>query len=219
MYSTNHIYSPNVKAEFSDIHPLFIGEHMKTQTLFRLGALATLLTAIGYAVGELMYLFSNVETVFFAWFFVIVSAFQVFAYIALYAAQAKRGDIFLFIGFVLSIIGLLYTFMDSERRLEWRMGFLTDAQIEQRAQITSIVILNLVGNVSIMLGWIIFGFGVIRSGIFPRWAGILMMLAGAVMFVRDFFIFEYFFAVFSTAAYAWLGWSLWKNSSEATHAP
>ena len=165
------------------MHPLFIGEHMKTQTLFRLGALATLLTAIGYAVGELMYVFSNVETVFFAWFFVIVSTFQVFAYIALYTAQAKRGDIFLFIGFVLSIIGLLYTFMDSERRLEWRMGFLTDAQIEQRAQITSIVVLNLVGNVSIMLGWIIFGFGVIRSSIFPRWAGILMMLAGVAMFV------------------------------------
>jgi hypothetical protein len=186
---------------------------LKTQTLFRLGALATLLTAIGYGVGEALYLFGNVETVFFAWYFVIVSVFQVFAYIALYAAQVKRGDIFLFIGFVLSIIGLLYSFMDSERRLAWRTGVLTDAQLELAGQITSFVVLNLVGNVSIILGWVVFGFGVIRSGIFPRWAGILMMLTGVAMVVRDLFIFEYFFAALSTAAYGWLGWALWTNPS------
>lgn len=188
---------------------------MRKQTLYRLGALATLLTAVGYLAGEAMYLFGNVETIFFAWYFVIVSVFQVFAYIALYAAQVERHDIVLFIGFVLSIIGLLYSFMDSERRLAWRMGVLTDAQVEQMTQITSFMILNVVGNASIMLGWVLFGFGVIRSGIFPRWAGILMILAGVVMFVRDLFFFEYFFAVLSSVAYGWLGWALWNNSSEA----
>lgn len=30
---------------------------------------------------------------------------------------------------------------------------------------------------------------------------------------RDFFIFEYFFAALSTAAYGWLGWWLWTNPS------
>lgn len=184
---------------------------MTTQTLFRLGAIATLLTAFGYFIGEAIYLLGNVQTVFFAWYFVIVSVFQVFAYIALYAAQAKRSDIFLLIGFVVSIIGLLYSFMDSERRLAWQTGVLTEAQLAQAAQITSFVVLNLVGNISIILGWILFGFGVVRSGVFPRGAGILMILTGAIMIVRDFFIFEYFFAVLSTAAYSWLGWTLWAN--------
>jgi len=187
---------------------------MKTQTLFRLGAIATLLTAIGYLIGEAMYLFGNVQTLFFAWYFIIVSVFQVFAYIALYAAQAKRGDVILFVGFVLSILGLLYSFMDSERRLAWRTGLITDAQLAQAAQITSFTILNIIGNISIMLGWIAFGVGVIRSGIFPRWAGILMILAGVFMVIRDFFIFEYFFAVFSSLAYGWLGWALWNKTRE-----
>jgi hypothetical protein len=189
---------------------------MKTQTLFRLGAIATILTAVGYLIGEAMYLFGNVQILFFAWYFVIISVFQVFAYIALYAAQVKRGDIVLFIGFVLSILGLLYSFMDSERRLAWRTGLINDAQLAQAAQITSFAILNVIGNVSIILGWVVFGVGVIRAGIFPRWAGIFMILAGVFMVVRDLFIFEYFFAVFSSLAYGWLGWSLWNKAKEVT---
>jgi hypothetical protein len=187
---------------------------MSTQTLFRLGAIATILTAVGYFAGEAMYLFGNVQTLFFAWYFIIVSVFQVFAYIAMYAAQAKRGDIILFIGFVLSILGLLYSFMDSERRLALRAGLVTQELISKGADIGSLAFLDTVGNDFIILGWIIFGIGVIRSGFFPRRAGILMILAGVFMVVRDFFIFEYFFAILSSAAYGWLGWSLWKKSGE-----
>ena len=187
---------------------------MKTQTLFRLGAIATLITALGYLVGEAMYLFGNVQTLFFAWYFTIISVFQVFAYIALYAVQAKRGDIVLFLGFVLSILGLLYSFMDSERRLAWRTGLITDAQLAQAAQIASFAVLNIIGNAAIVLGWIVFGLGVIRSDIFPRLAGILMILAGVFMVIRDLFIFEYFFAVLSSLAYGWLGWSLWNKAQE-----
>jgi hypothetical protein len=192
---------------------------MKTEVLFRLGAIATFVTALGYFIGEAMYLFGNVQTLFFAWYFVIVSVFQVFAYFALYSAQAKRGDTILFIGFVLSIIGLLYSFMNSEGRLAAQTGLISEAQLAQAAQITSFTVLDRIGNISIILGWIIFGFGVIRADVFPRWAGMLMILAGVVMFVRDYFIFEYLFAVLSTAAYGWLGWSLWTNSGEAKYIP
>ena len=184
---------------------------MTTQTVFRLGALATLLTALGYAVGEALYLFGNVETLFFAWFFVIVSVFQVFAYMALYAAQVKRGDIIAFVGFVISIIGLLYSLMDSERRLALRAGLITEVQLEQTQQITSFILLNAVGNAALVLGWIIFGYGIVRTRVFPRWAGFLMMLTGVAMVVRDFFIFEYAFAVLAVVVYGSLGWALWKN--------
>lgn len=193
---------------------------MNTQTLFRLGALATLLTALGYLIGEIMYLFGNVETLFFAWYVVIVYVFQAFAYIALYGAQAKRGDIVLFIGFVISMIATLYTFMDTERRLALRTGLITEAQLEQAQQISSFAILSAVGNISIILGWIIFGYGVIRTGLFPRAIGIIMMLTGVAMVARDAFpVFEYLFAILSVTAYGWLGWELWKHSDEVRNTP
>lgn len=75
-------------------------------------------------------------------------------------------------------------------------------------------VLNIIGNAAIVLGWIVFGLGVIRSDIFPRLAGILMILAGVFMVIRDLFIFEYFFAVLSSLAYGWLGWSLWNKAQE-----
>ena len=188
---------------------------MKIQTLFRLGALATLLTALGYAIGEAMYLFGNVETLFFAWYVVIVYVFQAFAYIALYGAQVKQGDLVLFIGFVISMIATLYTFMDTERRLAWRTGLITEAQMEQAQQISSFAILLAIGNIAIVLGWIIFGFGVIRTGLFPRAIGIIMMLAGVAIVVRDVsLVFEYLFAILSVTAYGWLGWALWKHADE-----
>lgn len=192
---------------------------MKLQTIFRLGALATLFTALGYAIGEAMYLFGNVETLFFAWYVVFVYVFQAFAYIALYGAQVKRGDVVLFIGFVLSIIATLYTFMDTERRLAWRTGLITEAQLEQARQISSFAILLAVGNISIVLGWIIFGYGIIRTGMFPRTIGIIMMLTGLAMIVRDaFLLFEYLFAILSVTSYGWLGWSLWKHANELGNA-
>ena len=193
---------------------------MKIQTLFRLGALATLLTALGYAIGEAMYLFGNVETLFFAWYVVIVYVFQAFAYIALYCAQVKRGDLVLFIGFVISIIATLYTFMDTERRLAWRTGLITEAQMEQAQQISSFAVLLAIGNIAIVLGWIIFGFGVIRTGLFPRALGIIMMLTGVAFVVRDVsLVFEYLFAILSVTAYGWLGWALWKHADEVKATP
>jgi hypothetical protein len=193
---------------------------MKIQTLFRLGALATLLTALGYAIGEAIYLFGNAKTLFFAWYVVIVYVFQAFAYIALYVAQAKRGDIVLFIGFVISMIATLYTFMDTERRLALRTGLITEAQLEQAQQISSFAILSTVGNILTILGWVIFGYGVLRTGIFPRAIGMIMILTGVAMVVRDTsLVFEYAFAILSVTAYGWLGWALWKHSDKVMDAP
>ena len=188
---------------------------MKTQTLFRLGAIATILTAIGYFVGEAIYIFADAKTLFFAWFFIIVSVFQVFAYFALYAAQAKRGEIFLFIGFILSMINLLQAFMDSERRLAVRTDLVSEAQLAQALNISSFAVLQLVGYFSLVLGWILFGVGVIRTGIFPRGAGVLMILTGITLMIRDYFFpFEYIFALLSSAAYGWLGWALWNKPQD-----
>ena len=184
---------------------------MKTQTLFRLGALAAILTAVGFGVGESIYLFGDVETVFFAWIFIIVSVFQVFAVISLYVAQAKRGEIFTFIGFVLSIIGLLLNFMDSERRMALRTGLATQVLLEQAQSITSFLVLNAVMYWSTILGYIIFGFGTFRAGVFPRWTGILFLLVGVVLIFRDITGVEYIFAVLSVIAWGSLGWFLWKN--------
>jgi small-conductance mechanosensitive channel len=78
---------------------------MKQQTLYRLGALATLLTALGVTAGNLMYFFGRADTVFYIWYAFVVYFLWVFAYMALFAAQAKQGNLFVFLGFVLLVIG------------------------------------------------------------------------------------------------------------------
>jgi len=118
------------------------------------------------------------------------------------------------------MIATLYTFMDTERRLAWRTGLITEAQMEQAQQISSFAILLAIGNISIVLGWIIFGFGVIRTGLFPRALGMIMMLTGVAFVVRDVsLVFEYLFAILSVTAYGWLGWALWKHADEVKATP
>ena len=65
-----------------------------------------MVTATGFTFGEFVYFFGAANTVFFSWVFITVVMLQVFAIMALYAAQVKRGNLFTFIGFVLLIINL-----------------------------------------------------------------------------------------------------------------
>jgi len=186
---------------------------MKIQTVFRLGALAAMVTALGILVGDTIYLFGAAKTLFFAWYYIIVTVIEVFALFALYAAQAKRGDIFTFVGFGLLTIGLLFFLINSAGRLGLRTGLVTQEQLDQTQQITSWIVLAAIANWSFILGTILFGFGTFRTAIFPRWAGILFLLAGVAFIFSSMDLFEYTFAILSFAAWGWMGWALWRSPS------
>ncbi len=186
---------------------------MTTRTLFRLGALATLVTALGIAVGEFLYLFGDVQTIFFAWFFIVVTVFQVFAAIALYTAQAQRGNMFTFLGFVLLIIGLIFYLMNFTGDIGVVTGLLTQAQLDRAGQIMSFVVLGTIANWSLNVGLMVFGYGTLRARVFPHQAGALLLVAGVIIFFRDITGVEYLFAVLSVVAWGWFGLALWKHAS------
>lgn len=133
------------------------------------------------------------------------------AVIALYTAQAKRGDTFTFIGFVLLIIGLIFYLMNSLGDLGLLAGALTQAQLERASQIRSFIVIAAIAKWSLSMGTIVFGYGMVRAQVFPRWAGILLLIAGMVIIFRDIPGVEYIFAVLWSGVWGWLGWALWKN--------
>ncbi len=188
---------------------------MTTQTLFRLGALATMMTALMLAVGNLMYFSGAATTVAFVWVSIIEAMIQVFAVIAVYVAQARRGGVVTFLGFVITIIGLLFYLINSAGRMAFALDVLTQAQLEQAQQLASLAVLDPIATWAIAVGTVLFGFGISRAGVFPRWAGILLLLVG-VMTIFDLTAIEYIWAMLSVIAWGWLGWALWASPTAAS---
>ncbi len=117
---------------------------MRTQTLLRLGAFATLVTALGVTVGNLIYFFGTVDTVAYTWLVFIVYTIELFAIMALFAVQVKRGDLFNLIGFVLLIIGTVFYIVKNAGEMLIVTGLLTEAQMAQAGHIGSFAALDLI---------------------------------------------------------------------------
>lgn len=188
---------------------------MTTQTLFRLGAFATIVTALGVTVGNLIYFFGDADTISYIWLVLIVYIIQVFAITALFAAQTKRGDLFNFIGFALLIIGTIFNIVLNAAEILFMTIILTPDQVGQMAQISSFATLDLIAIWGFRLGAIIFGVGIFRAGIFPRWAGILLLLAGVTHIFSAITGVLYIFAALLSVSWGWLGLAFWKNPNPA----
>ncbi len=186
---------------------------MKVHTLFQFGAVAAMVTALGDAVGNLIYFAGKAQTLFFAWFFIVITVINVFALIALFAAQANREEIFTFFGFVVLLTALIFFLIDSERRLGLQTGLLTQAQVDQGLQNISFLVALAIRDWGFFLGAILFGIGIVRAGTFPRWAGISFILLGVINQISNLpglgaiFILT---AIFQSLSWGWAGWTLWK---------
>ena len=185
---------------------------MKIQTIIRLGAIVTMVTAIGFTFGEFIYFFGAADTVFFSWVFITVVMLQVFAIMALYAVQVKRGNLFTLIGFVLLIINFILALMNHMGDLGVVTGLLSQAQLEKAGEISIFVVLGAVRDWTWPLGFVILGFGTFRAGVFSRWSGVLLALLGVTILFRDFWIIEYIFAALSFATWAWFGLAVWNKA-------
>src|SRR5581483_5569009 len=95
---------------------VLVEERMSTPALFRLGALATMATALLLAVGNLMYFAGASNTAALVWISIIQAMIQVFVVTVAYAAQARRGGVISLLGFVITVIGLLFYLVNSEGR-------------------------------------------------------------------------------------------------------
>jgi hypothetical protein len=186
---------------------------MKRTTLFQLGGIAVLLSAILAAIGNLMYFLSgqpDAPTTPGLWIAIFGDAFLVFGLAALFARQAPRGGVSGLIGYVLLVLALLY-FVGSEAiGLGIAAGAISNEQI---AQVPAYALSDSIFPWCWTAGLIIFGIAIYRAQVFPRYAGALLVLtafmqqlAGPLAFTRP------IFAVIAVASWAWLGWALYSRA-------
>lgn len=137
----------------------------------------------------------------------------VFALVALYAAQAGRGDVLNGLGMILGVGGTVMNCAAIFVEIAGAGGQ------DVRAVLTSGVTgtLTLVGGLAFLIGLILLGVATLRAGVFPRWAGPLL-IAGDLVFGAGTFAgsaapaVELAGAALTCAAFVWLGWSLLQGA-------
>ena len=186
---------------------------MKTTTVFRLGGIAVLLTAILSAVGNLMYFLSgqpDAPTTLVLWIEIFSDIFLVFGLGALFARQLQQGGILGLAGYILLVLALLYFIGSEAVGLGVAAGAISN---EQTAQVPAYFLANSIFPWSWTAGLILLGVSIYRAEVFPRYAGVLLaatalvqQLAGPLAFIRP------IFAVLAVASWAWLGLTLYAKA-------
>jgi len=186
---------------------------VKTTTLFQLGGIAILLSAILAAMGNLMYFLSgqpDAPTTQGLWVAIFGDAFLVLGLGALFARQAQRGGVLGLAGYVLLMLASLY-FVGSEAvSLGVAAGAISN---EQAVQVPAYSLANSIFPWFWTAGLILFGISIYRAQVFPRYAGVLLILTaliqqltGPLAFTRP------IFAILAVTSWAWLGWVLYSKA-------
>ena len=133
----------------------------------------------------------------------------VFAIVALYAAQAEQSGLLGSVGMVLGVVG---TTLVSGVVFEIS-GAEVDAVLESGIPSA----LALLGGLAFLFGLILFGAATMRAGVFPRRAGLLLIVGDVVFGLGSFAgsaakTFEIIGAAITCAAFVWLGLSLLSGS-------
>jgi hypothetical protein len=186
---------------------------MKTTTLFQLGGIAVLLSALLSAIGNLMYFLSgqpDAPTTPGLWIAIFSDIPLVFGLGALFAWQAQRGGILGLLGYVFLVLALLYFVGSESVGLGVAAGVISN---EQTAQVPAYSLSNSIFPWLWTAGLILFGISIYRAQVFPKNAGVLLVLlafvqqlTGPLAFTRP------IFAVIAVTAWAWLGWSLYSKA-------
>jgi hypothetical protein len=181
---------------------------MKTTSLFQLGGLAIVLAACLFAIGNILYLLSGQQpsTTPQLWIGILGSAFFVLGLGALYARQAPPSGVPGLIGYILLSWGHLASVGSEAVNLGLAHGVFSNDQL---GQVPSYVYVGMILIWILVLGHILFGVAVYRAKVYPKYAGVLLVLVGLVQsltgplaFMRPVYIF------LSFVVWAWLGWVL-----------
>jgi hypothetical protein len=138
----------------------------------------------------------------------------IFALVGLYAAQAERSGLLGSLGMVLSVVG---TILVSGVVLVEIAGA-SGAEVEDVLGAGLSAAPVLLGGLAFLIGLILFGVATMRAGVFPRWAGLLLIVGDVVFGAGGFAgaaatIFEVVGALITCAAFVWLGLSLLSGAS------
>ena len=144
----------------------------------------------------------------------------VFAFVALYAAQAEQSGLLGILGVVLSVVGT--TLVSGVVLVE--IAGASGAEADAVLGVGLPGALALLGGLAFLIGLVLFGAATMRAGVFPREAG-LLLIAGDVVFGAGSFAgsaattFEIIGAAITCAAFVWLGLSLLSGSGASESQP
>ncbi len=144
----------------------------------------------------------------------------VFGLVALYAAQAERSGPLGVLGMVLGVVGT--TLVSGVVLVE--IAGASGAEVEDVLGAGLPGALALLGGLAFLIGLILFGAATMRAGMFPRWAGLLLIVGDVVFGLGSFAgsaatIFEIVGAFITCVALVWLGLSLLSGGASAAGQP
>jgi hypothetical protein len=144
----------------------------------------------------------------------------VFAFVALYAAQAEQSGLVGSLGMVLSVVGTTLVTGVVLVELAGASGAAADVVLGTGLPSAFAVL----GGLAFLIGLILFGASTMRAGVFPRLAGLLLIVGDVVFGAGSFAgavttIFEIGGALITCAALVWLGSSLLSRSGTSAVQP
>jgi hypothetical protein len=185
---------------------------MKTTTLFQLGGIAVLLSAFLTGIGRLIYFLSGQPAEVISldiWRGIFAGALFLLGFGALFARQSEQGGILGLVGYVLIMLAQMYFLGSDAVSLGVAAGVISQ---EQLVQVPAYAVLDSILPWIWVAGLLAFGTSIYRAEVFPKYAGVLLILlgliqplAGSVAVVRPIYAACYF------AAWAWLGWDLYSK--------
>ena len=185
---------------------------MSTSILVRQGGgLASIAAGILLLLGHLLNLGGDPEygTVLGSSSVLTAHIILVFALVAIYAVQAESSGVLGVLGMILSVIGTTLASGVVLVEIAGASGVEVDA-------VTGVGLsgaLSLLGGLAFLIGLILFGIATMQAGIFPRWAGALLIVGDVVFGAASFsgsaaLVVEVVGALITCAAFVWLGLSL-----------
>jgi hypothetical protein len=193
---------------------------MKTVSLFQLGGIAVLLSAILTGIGRLIHFLSGQPAEMITldvWRGIFAGALFLLGFGALFARQSQRGGILGLVGYTLIMLAQIYFVGSDAVSLGVAAGVISQEQI---IQVPAYALSDFILPWIWAAGLIAFGISIYRAEVFPKYAGVLLILLGLIQpltglltFIRPIYAACYF------AAWAWLGWDLYSKAGMQVDEP
>ena len=162
---------------------------MSSSNLIRLAGLAALISGVLGVIGDLLRLVVDVEdpvsattasyTVVFL-LYLISTALLLLGLVGFYTSQSQAVGILGLVGFLVAFLGTVLL-----AGALWFELFITPALATQAPGVFEAE-LGLPGFILMLLfgavGWVLFGVAMLRAGVYPRWAVVLLIVGGVIAF-------------------------------------
>ena len=162
---------------------------MSSSSLIRLAGLAALISGVLGVIGDLLGLVVDLEdpvsattasyTVVFL-LYLISTALLLLGLVGFYTSQSQAAGILGLVGFLVAFLGtvLLAGALWFELFITPALATEAPGLLEAELGLPGFILMLLFGAV----GWVLFGVATLRAGVYPRWAGVLLIVGGVIAF-------------------------------------